>query len=92
MVCCLDSPDLPLLQWDELMSVLANRLPRKLKNEVWDYWKFVSYVNDVSLLRFRIIIHYNCFHCAFVRSGFIIVIYYVYLVKRINFAPVNYMI
>ncbi|KAL6839698.1 hypothetical protein ACP4OV_030386 [Aristida adscensionis] len=36
LVCCLDNPELPFLQWDELMSVLANRLPRNLKNELED--------------------------------------------------------
>ncbi|XP_015697314.2 acetyl-CoA carboxylase 1 [Oryza brachyantha] len=31
---CLDSPELPFLQWQELMSVLATRLPKDLRNEL----------------------------------------------------------
>ncbi|KAL5982106.1 acetyl-coenzyme-A carboxylase [Asimina triloba] len=31
---CLDSPELPFLQWQECMAVLATRLPKDLKNEV----------------------------------------------------------
>ncbi|KAE8690412.1 Acetyl-CoA carboxylase 1 [Hibiscus syriacus] len=31
---CLDSPELPFLQWQECMSVLATRLPKNLKNEL----------------------------------------------------------
>ncbi|MQM19485.1 hypothetical protein Taro_052489 [Colocasia esculenta] len=32
LLCCLDSPELPLLQWQESMSVLATRLPKNLRN------------------------------------------------------------
>ncbi|KAA0067414.1 acetyl-CoA carboxylase 1-like [Cucumis melo var. makuwa] len=31
---CLDSPELPFLQWQECMSVLATRLPKELKFEL----------------------------------------------------------
>ncbi|KQJ96528.1 acetyl-CoA carboxylase 1 [Brachypodium distachyon] len=31
---CLDSPELPFLQWQEIMSVLATRLPKDLRNEL----------------------------------------------------------
>lgn len=31
---CLDSPELPFLQWQESMAVLANRLPKDLRFEV----------------------------------------------------------
>lgn len=31
---CLDSPELPFLQWQECFAVLATRLPKDLKNEV----------------------------------------------------------
>ncbi|XP_010269187.1 PREDICTED: acetyl-CoA carboxylase 1-like [Nelumbo nucifera] len=31
---CLDSPELPFLQWQECMAVLATRLPKDLKNEL----------------------------------------------------------
>lgn len=34
LLACLDSPELPFLQWQECMSVLANRLPKDLRNEV----------------------------------------------------------
>lgn len=34
LVSCLDAPELPFLQWEELMSVLATRLPRLLKSEL----------------------------------------------------------
>ncbi|OVA14638.1 Carboxyl transferase [Macleaya cordata] len=31
---CLDSPELPFLQWQECMAVLATRLPKDLRNEL----------------------------------------------------------
>ncbi|KAH9617543.1 hypothetical protein KSS87_000856 [Heliosperma pusillum] len=31
---CLDDPELPFLQWQECMSVLATRLPKNLRNEL----------------------------------------------------------
>ncbi|KAF8377274.1 hypothetical protein HHK36_030649 [Tetracentron sinense] len=31
---CLDSPELPFLQWQECMAVLATRLPKNLRNEL----------------------------------------------------------
>lgn len=31
---CLDSPELPVLQWQECLSVLATRLPKDLRNEL----------------------------------------------------------
>ncbi|XP_043810179.1 LOW QUALITY PROTEIN: acetyl-CoA carboxylase 1 [Manihot esculenta] len=31
---CLDSPELPFLQWQECLSVLATRLPKDLRNEL----------------------------------------------------------
>lgn len=42
---CLDSPELPFLQWQESMAVLANRLPKDLRFEVRmqfmnDPWSF----------------------------------------------------
>ncbi|XP_054796887.1 acetyl-CoA carboxylase 1-like [Prosopis cineraria] len=36
---CLDSPELPFLQWQECFSVLANRLPKDLKNELESKYK-----------------------------------------------------
>lgn len=34
MLNCLDSPELPFLQWQECFSVLVTRLPKNLKYEV----------------------------------------------------------
>ncbi|KAI9106407.1 hypothetical protein K1719_021935 [Acacia pycnantha] len=36
---CLDSPELPFLQWQECFSVLANRLPKDLRNELESKYK-----------------------------------------------------
>ncbi|KAI4986331.1 hypothetical protein ZWY2020_018961 [Hordeum vulgare] len=36
---CLDSPELPFLRWQELMSVLATRLPKDLRNELDGMYK-----------------------------------------------------
>ncbi|KAG0471315.1 hypothetical protein HPP92_015861 [Vanilla planifolia] len=36
---CLDNPELPFLQWQESMSVLATRLPKDLKNELDSKYK-----------------------------------------------------
>ncbi|XP_062099435.1 acetyl-CoA carboxylase 1-like isoform X1 [Humulus lupulus] len=36
---CLDSPELPYLQWQECMAVLATRLPKDLKNELESKYK-----------------------------------------------------
>ncbi|XP_010261220.1 PREDICTED: acetyl-CoA carboxylase 1-like [Nelumbo nucifera] len=36
---CLDSPELPFLQWQESMAVLANRLPKDLRNELDSKYK-----------------------------------------------------
>jgi hypothetical protein len=34
VLTCLDDPQLPLLQWQECMAVLATRLPKELKAQV----------------------------------------------------------
>lgn len=36
---CLDSPELPFLQWQECLAVLATRLPKDLKNELESKFK-----------------------------------------------------
>ncbi|KAL5559057.1 hypothetical protein UlMin_035268 [Ulmus minor] len=36
---CLDSPELPFLQWQECLAVLATRLPKDLKNELESKYK-----------------------------------------------------
>ncbi|KAG7973943.1 hypothetical protein I3843_06G021300 [Carya illinoinensis] len=39
LLTCLDSPELPFLQWQECLAVLANRLPKDLKNELDSRYK-----------------------------------------------------
>ncbi|XP_031392733.1 acetyl-CoA carboxylase 1-like [Punica granatum] len=39
LLACLDSPELPYLQWQECLSVLANRLPKELRNELESRYK-----------------------------------------------------
>lgn len=41
VLTCLDDPQLPLLQWQECMAVLATRLPKELKAQV-GYFTFNS--------------------------------------------------
>ncbi|XP_044511977.1 acetyl-CoA carboxylase 1-like [Mangifera indica] len=36
---CLDSPELPFLQWQECLAVLSTRLPKELKNELESKYK-----------------------------------------------------
>ncbi|XP_031273028.1 acetyl-CoA carboxylase 1-like [Pistacia vera] len=36
---CLDSPELPFLQWQECLAVLSTRLPKELKNELESKFK-----------------------------------------------------
>nr|QEG99472.1 cytosolic acetyl-CoA carboxylase 2 [Lolium rigidum] len=42
----LDSPELPFLQWQELMSVLATRLPKDLRNELDGKYKDYEFNAD----------------------------------------------
>ncbi|KAF7816939.1 acetyl-CoA carboxylase 1-like [Senna tora] len=39
LLYCLDSPELPFLQWQECLAVLATRLPKDLKNELESKYK-----------------------------------------------------
>lgn len=39
LLVCLDSPELPFLQWQECLSVLATRLPKDLRNELESKYK-----------------------------------------------------
>ncbi|XP_043698446.1 acetyl-CoA carboxylase 1-like isoform X2 [Telopea speciosissima] len=43
---CLDSPELPFLQWQECMAVLATRLPKDLKNELDATYKEYEGISD----------------------------------------------
>ncbi|KAI9071131.1 hypothetical protein K1719_046908 [Acacia pycnantha] len=39
LLYCLDSPELPFLQWQECLAVLVTRLPKDLKNELESKFK-----------------------------------------------------
>lgn len=39
LLSCLDSPELPFLQWQECLAVLATRLPKDLRNELESKYK-----------------------------------------------------
>ncbi|XP_042520435.1 acetyl-CoA carboxylase 1-like [Macadamia integrifolia] len=43
---CLDSPELPFLQWQECMAVLATRLPKDLRNELDAKYKEYERISD----------------------------------------------
>ncbi|XP_062145774.1 acetyl-CoA carboxylase 1-like isoform X2 [Alnus glutinosa] len=43
---CLDSPQLPFLQWQECLAVLANRLPKDLKSELESKYKEVEGISS----------------------------------------------
>ncbi|XP_043720537.1 acetyl-CoA carboxylase 1-like [Telopea speciosissima] len=43
---CLDSPELPFLQWQECMAVLATRLPKDLRNELDAKYKEYERIAD----------------------------------------------
>ncbi|ONK64464.1 uncharacterized protein A4U43_C07F26320 [Asparagus officinalis] len=43
---CLDSPELPFLQWQESMSVLATRLPKDLRNELDTNYKEYEMISN----------------------------------------------
>ncbi|KAL5714796.1 acetyl-coenzyme-A carboxylase [Ranunculus cassubicifolius] len=50
---CLDSPELPFLQWQECMAVLANRLPKSLRIELDTTFKeFEKIANSLKTVDF----------------------------------------
>nr|ASZ00206.1 acetyl-CoA carboxylase 2 [Geranium incanum] len=49
---CLDSPDLPFLQWEETFAVLATRLPRDLRNELDSKFKHFEEISTSQNLEF----------------------------------------
>lgn len=53
LLTCLDSPELPFLQWQECLAVLANRLPKDLRNEV----NVLDYNFSPTLLHNNIIVY-----------------------------------
>uniref|UniRef100_M8BYH2 Acetyl-CoA carboxylase n=1 Tax=Aegilops tauschii TaxID=37682 RepID=M8BYH2_AEGTA len=67
---CLDSPELPFLRWQELMSVLATRLPKDLRNELDGVYKEyelnADFRNgqDFPAKLIREVIEANLAHCS----------------------------
>ncbi|OMO94220.1 Carboxyl transferase [Corchorus olitorius] len=52
LLTCLDSPELPFLQWQECISVLATRLPKNLKNELESKYKGFEVVSSSQNIDF----------------------------------------
>lgn len=50
LLSCLDNPELPFLQWQECFAVLANRLPKELRYEVYSRSSF-QIITDFMLSR-----------------------------------------
>ncbi|XP_078164139.1 acetyl-CoA carboxylase 1-like isoform X1 [Carex rostrata] len=51
LLSCLDDPELPFLQWEEIMSVLATRLPKELRSELDT--KYKEYELNTTYIRNR---------------------------------------
>ncbi|KAJ3673764.1 hypothetical protein LUZ60_005756 [Juncus effusus] len=51
LLSCLDDPELPFLQWQECMSVLATRLPKELRAELET--KYKEYDENTSFIKNR---------------------------------------
>ncbi|KAG2399930.1 Acetyl-CoA carboxylase [Vigna angularis] len=49
---CLDSPELPFLQWQECLAVLATRLPKDLKNELESKYKEFERISSSQIVDF----------------------------------------
>ncbi|PRQ21506.1 putative ligase [Rosa chinensis] len=49
---CLDSPELPFLQWQECLAVLATRLPKNLKNELESKFKDFELISSSQSVDF----------------------------------------
>ncbi|XP_030541394.1 acetyl-CoA carboxylase 1-like isoform X2 [Rhodamnia argentea] len=52
LLACLDSPELPFLQWQECLSVLATRLPKDLRNELESKFKELERVSNSQIVDF----------------------------------------
>lgn len=52
LLSCLDNPELPFLQWQECMSVLATRLPKELRNELETKYKEHQVIPGLQSLDF----------------------------------------
>lgn len=51
LISCLDSSELPFLQWQECFAVLATRLPKDLRIMVNTYVSFV--INVIPFLHYK---------------------------------------
>ncbi|GAU24570.1 hypothetical protein TSUD_149110 [Trifolium subterraneum] len=49
---CLDSPELPFLQWQECLAVLATRLPKDLRNELEAKYKEIESISTTQNIDF----------------------------------------
>ncbi|WJX38678.1 acetyl-coenzyme-A carboxylase [Trifolium repens] len=49
---CLDSPELPFLQWQECFAVLATRLPKDLRNELEAKYKEIESISTTQNIDF----------------------------------------
>ncbi|KAF8023479.1 hypothetical protein BT93_F0859 [Corymbia citriodora subsp. variegata] len=52
LLACLDSPELPFLQWQECLSVLATRLPKDLRNELESKFKEFERISSSQIVDF----------------------------------------
>nr|ASZ00202.1 acetyl-CoA carboxylase 1 [Monsonia emarginata] len=52
LLTCLDSPELPFLQWQESLAVLANRLPKELRNELESKYKQFEGISSSQTVEF----------------------------------------
>ncbi|XP_071710268.1 acetyl-CoA carboxylase 1-like isoform X2 [Rutidosis leptorrhynchoides] len=71
---CLDSPELPFLQWQECFAVLANRLPKDLKNKLESKFKeyegiYTQQVIDFPAKVLRVILEAHLGSCSEKEKG-----------------------
>lgn len=52
LLACLDSPQLPFLQWQECLSVLATRLPKDLRSELESKFKEFERISSSQIVDF----------------------------------------
>ncbi|MFS7937166.1 putative ligase [Helianthus anomalus] len=69
LLLCLDSPQLPFLQWQECFAVLANRLPKDLRNKLESKFKEYEGVSTQQAVEFpakvlRIILESHLGSCS----------------------------
>ncbi|KAL6179520.1 hypothetical protein ACLB2K_051035 [Fragaria x ananassa] len=71
---CLDSPELPFLQWQECLAVLATRLPKNLKNELESKYKDFELISSSQNVDFpakslRSVLEAHLFSCPDKEKG-----------------------